>query len=374
MLIYVVQPGDTAVSIAENSGIPLEQLIYDNELRTPSALAVGQALLITGAGEAPSPLRLQASGYAYPFTQEELLGDAFPVLEEVLSFSNGFSPGGWLYPFDDSRLRALAVLSGLAVTLVLTPMTEGGTFDSGLVHTALSDLAVQERLTEQLVQKTESLGYAGIHVDWEFIEAADRDRYTAFIGRLRDALHPLGRSVSAALVPKTSDSQAGRLYEGMDYAGLGDAADTVILMTYEWGYTYGPPMAVAPLNQVRRVAEYAVSRIPREKIVLGMPNYAYDWVLPCERGATKATTIGNIDAVQIAAANQVQILYSQQAQTPWFRYSRSGITHEVWFEDVRSIKAKLLLASELGLLGVSYWNLLRSFRPNWVLLAQLLSP
>ena len=83
-----------------------------------------------------------------------------------------------------------------------------------------------------------------------------------------------------ALAPKYSDQQSGVLYEGMDYALLGAAANSVFLMTYEWGYTYGEPMAVAPVNQVRRVAEYALTRIPAEKIVLGVPNYGYDWPCP----------------------------------------------------------------------------------------------
>lgn len=70
-----------------------------------------------------------------------------------------------------------------------------------------------------------------------------------------------------------------------------------MLMTYEWGYTYGPPMAVAPLNMVRRVVEYAVSAIPVEKISLGIPNYGYEWPLPYVRGTTKAQSISNREAV-----------------------------------------------------------------------------
>lgn len=158
----------------------------------------------------------------------------------------------------------------------------------------------------------------------------------------------------------------------MDYQRLGGIADSVLLMTYEWGYTYGPPMAVAPLHKVNQVVEYAVTRIPVEKIFMGIPNYAYDWVLPFERGKTKATTIGNVDAVQIAAENGADIQFDETAQSPWFRYTRNEIEHEVWFEDVRSIEAKLLLASSYGLKGITYWNLLRPFRANWLLLSEML--
>ena len=69
---------------------------------------------------------------------------------------------------------------------------------------------------------------------------------------------------------------------------IGGIADSVLLMTYEWGYTYGPPMAVAPINHVRRVAEYGASVIDPEKIQMGIPNYGYDWPLPFVQGQTRA--------------------------------------------------------------------------------------
>lgn len=87
-----------------------------------------------------------------------------------------------------------------------------------------------------------------------------------------------------ALAPKTSSEQKGLLYEGKDYSGLGQAANGVLLMTYEWGYTYGPPMAVAPINKVKEVLDYAITQIDTNKISLGIPNYGYDWPLPYERG------------------------------------------------------------------------------------------
>ena len=72
-----------------------------------------------------------------------------------------------------------------------------------------------------------------------------------------------------AVPPKVSNEQRGLLVEGADYRLIGENADYVFLMTYEWGYTYGPPMAVAPLDKVRQVVEYALSQIPAEKLIFG---------------------------------------------------------------------------------------------------------
>lgn len=130
-------------------------------------------------------------------------------------------------------------------------------------------------------------------------------------------------------------------------------------------------MAVAPINKVREVLDYAVTAIPPEKIDMGIPNYGYDWPLPFEKGVTAARSIGNVEAIQIAAANNAVIQYDEVAQSPFFTYNREGVEHIVWFEDVRSILAKLKLIPEYGFRGVGYWQLMRFFRQNWLLVNAL---
>lgn len=134
--------------------------------------------------------------------------------------------------------------------------------------------------------------------------------------------------------------------------------------------TYGPPMAVAPIHMVRRVVEYAVSEILPERISLGIPNYGYDWPMPYERGVTMARSLGNHEAVQLAIDHGSTIYFDEQSQAPYFRYWQYGIQHEVWFEDVRSILAKFRLIKEFGLHGAGYWQIMRLFRPNWLLAEQ----
>ena len=130
-------------------------------------------------------------------------------------------------------------------------------------------------------------------------------------------------------------------------------------------------MAVAPIPQVRRVVEYALTEIPAYKIDLGIPNYGYDWPLPYERGVTAATTLGNIQAVRLAIQYGVPILFDEQAQSPHFHYrDEQGVEHEVWFEDVRSMQAKFHLISEYDLRGCGYWQIMQWFRANWLLLRE----
>jgi len=130
-------------------------------------------------------------------------------------------------------------------------------------------------------------------------------------------------------------------------------------------------MAVAPINMVRRVVEYALTEIPVYKMSLGIPNYGYDWPLPYERGVSRAETISNLEAIQIAIENGAEIQFDEEAMTPYFRYWKFGVQHEVWFEDVRSYQAKFDLIKEYGLTGAGYWQLMQFFRANWLLLSQM---
>ena len=203
-------------------------------------------------------------------------------------------------------------------------------------------------------------GYGGLDVDFEYIRPELGAAYAAFVDRLRRELNPLGCSVLVALAPKTFAGQRGLLYEAHDYAALGRAANGVLLMTYEWGYTAGPPMAVAPLDKVRQVVDYALTEIPAEKLFLGVPVYGYDWPLPFREGVTRGESISPQEALALARRHGAEIRYDETAQAPWFRYTAAeGREHEVWFEDARSSYAKFRLAAEKGLQGVGLWNLMR---------------
>ena len=369
-MIYVVEKGDTLERISEENGVPVWKIIYDNQLDLPDRLVPGQALLLLKEGEKGYEGEgFRTGGYAYPFIEPEILTQAFPVLRELLVFSYGFTfEGDLVAPLqDDLWLVEESWKRGVEPLLVLTPFS-GGAFNNQLVKVLTENDEIQEKVIDQLYRAVEDNGYAGVNIDFEYILPENRIRFAQFVGRVRKRMSAGGYRTSVALAPKVSDTQKGLLVEGLDYYLLGESADFVFLMTYEWGYTYGPPMAVAPADKVRQVLEYAVTRIPAEKLIMGIPNYGYDWPLPYERGLTRARTIGNVEAVRIAAENGAEIRYARIAQSPWFTYMSAGQSHEVWFEDPRSIMAKLDLAGEYGLSGIGYWNLMRPFRANWLLL------
>lgn len=420
MIIHVVQRGESLYSIAQQYGVSFSQVLNDNQVTDPSRLVVGQTLIIRfpmqvhtvrtgqtlqsisaqyglsvrqlqrnnpilGGGTTIYPGQtlvisyrqqtegtLSVNGYAYPFIDRSLLQSTLPFLTYLTPFTYGITEDGGLVDLNDAELIGAASSGGVASLMHLSTLTEEGGFSNELASLVLNNSDVQNRLIDNVVYTIQEKGYRGLDVDFEFVFARDAGPYAAFIRNLAQALNPLGYPVIVALAPKTSSTQRGLLYEGHDYAALGAAANEVLLMTYEWGYAYSAPMAVAPLPNVRSVVEYALTEIPREKIWLGIPNYGYDWPLPYVQGQTRATSISNRYAVQLALRYNAEIQFDESAQTPWFQYQdEQGIQHEVWFEDARSIRAKLALIPEYGLRGAGYWNLMRPFPQNWTLLSSL---
>ena len=365
----MVKQGDTVNEVASTYGVSAETIIYDNQLIYPYRLAIGQALLIN-TGQTNKTMEIKSNGYAYPFISRWVLDNTLPYLSELSNFSYGFNTEGELIPpvLDDEWMVEKALNTSTLPILTLTPFGADGNFDNTLINAIVNDVKARDRLIQNLLTVMQEKSYGGLDIDFEFIKAEDRDAFTEFVRVCAERMHEFGFQVSVALAPKTSAMQKGILYEGKDYRALGEAADHVLVMTYEWGYTYGPPMAVAPLNMVRNVLEYAVTEIPPEKISMGIPNYGYDWELPYERGITRARTIGNIEAVRIAIERGAEIKFDEVAMTPCFNYDSNGVTHEVWFEDARSIQAKYDLIKELNLRGPGFWQIMQLFRTNWLLL------
>lgn len=370
MQIHVVKPGDTIDKIAESYNVAPERLIYDNQLVYPYALAVGQALLIQDT-ERQAGRSVFSGGYAYPFISPWVLAETLPYLSELYVFSYGFSSDGELIPpvLPDEWMIRAARESGVLPILTLTSFGADDNFNNRLISAVVRNPAARSRLLGDLVSVMGEKGYGGLDIDFEYILAEDRDAFSEFVRICAAVMHGAGYQISVALAPKTSADQPGLLYQGKDYRAIGEAADFVLLMTYEWGYKYGPPMAVAPLDKVRQVVEYAVTEIPSGKIRLGIPNYGYDWPLPFVQGETRARTIGNIEAVGIAVETGSEILFSEMARSPYFTYTaQNGVPHEVWFEDVRSLQGKFDLMDEFGLSGCTWWQIMQLFRPGWLLL------
>jgi len=286
MIIHVVVSGDTLHQLSRTYNISVQRIISDNGLMFPYQLTVGQALIITQptllhtvkAGESPFSIAVEygisvqelyqnnpeltygvplypgqvltisfwspkertiaIKGFAYANIDQHVLRRALPFLTYLSIFSYGFRANGSLIPIDDSFLLNQARIFQALPMLVLTSIDEEGHFSTELIELLLQDLDMQNVLLEHIVDTLLVKGYRGLDVDFEFVPGGLANAYVDFLANAKAHLSPHGLLLHVDLAPKTSDDQPGLLYEGHDYRRIGEIADQVMLMTYEWGYTY----------------------------------------------------------------------------------------------------------------------------------------
>ena len=414
LIIHVVKPGENLYQISRLYGVSYEKVASDNELTNPAELVVGQSIVILEGTRkhrvlpgqslysiarmygvtlaslyaanpgvtSSTPLyigqiinipssteklgSIEVNGYAIPGMSMDVLAKTLPNLTYLSIFSYQASADGTLNNINDTPLIEAARNANVAPMMVVTNLREGGGFDSNIAHTILTNETVQNTLLDNIVNILKSKNYYGLDLDLEYIFPADRENYNNFLRKTVNRLTPLGYIVTTALAPKPSADIKGLLYEAHDYPVHGATVSHVILMTYEWGYTAGPALPVAPLNLVKKILDYAVTVIPSKKILMGIPNYGYDWTLPFVPGS-KAVALGNVAAVDLAREVNAAIQYDYTAQAPFFKYyDNNGKQHEVWFEDARSMNAKLRTINEYDLGGPSYWTIGRYFPQAWL--------
>ncbi len=370
MNIYVVKEGDSLYSIAKQFGVNYLEMAKQNEIPPKETLVQGQTIVVIDGKEMQKRGTIDVNGYAFPNIKMEVLMKTLPYLTYLSIFSHEVLPDGNVAPLDDQALIDASKAHQTKPVMVISNIQEGG-FNSDLAHTILSDKAVQKTLIDNVMAMMKTKGYEGVDVDFEYILPADREAYNRFLTDLTARAHAEGYTVSTALAPKTGRDQVGTLYEAHDYAHHGETVDKVILMTYEWGNTNSEPRAVAPIPSIKTVLDYAVTDIPPEKILMGIPNYGYIWTLPYEKGRP-AKAVGNYEAVDLARKYNTIIEYDHGEKAPFFYYDDENRTrHVVWFEDARSINEKLKLVPEYKLAGVSYWTVNRFFPQNWLVLSSL---
>ncbi len=364
---YTIRQGDSFYSIANRLGIPLQSLVQANPNVDPTQLQAGQVLRIP---QAPKPI-IESNAYLQPSTAER---DRNLVQEhaDLLTYFSIFQyrvlrTGALVAPADTAALEAIRATDSRPMMVIAN--FEEGNFSPEISRAIFTDAAVRNTLITSVMQTMKAKGFRALNIDFENMYADDRELYNQFLREITARLHQEGLLVSTALAPKTSAAQVGQWYEAHDYRAHGEIVDFVIIMTYEWGWSGGPPMAVSPIPQVRAVLDYAVSVIPPAKIMMGAPLYGYDWTLPFVQGGKFARSLSPQAAVTQARNVGAIIRYDPISQAPNYSYyDAEGKEHIVWFEDARSMQAKFDLIKSYGLRGISYWVLGNPFPQNWALL------
>ncbi|MDP9371360.1 MAG: glycosyl hydrolase family 18 protein, partial [Chloroflexota bacterium] len=247
----------------------------------------------------------------------------------------------------------------------------------GDFHTLIDTPEERDRLVAALAALVDAKGYDGIHIDFEAVDAADRPLLTDFMRRLHARLSAAHKLTTMAVAAKSSDTTTG--WGGAyDYAALAPHTDLVAIMAYDYHWATGPtPGPVAPVPWVRDVARFAAGHFGAGKVVLGVPFYGLDWDTtspnPAQRTATRWLHMA--DGPALAARPGATGGYDADAQANWVRYTDGGGTpREAWYEDGRSLAAKLRIVTDLGLAGFGTWRLGHENDAAWAAVRTLDTP
>ena len=292
-----------------------------------------------------------------PGSKDSMLKNA-KMLDEVAFFWYSFDATGKVIPTGkvDLSIKDKAQKNGSKAYALVHNMNLTGSvgFDANLAHRVLSNPATRAKLVTNLVNLTTKDGWDGISVDVEKTPPGDRNNFSSFVAELGKALKAKDKVLNISIPAKFADYPSDLWSGAYDYAAIGKSADQIILMTYDehgLGTTQGP---IASHGWVDRVIDFAVGKIPKEKIVMGLPVYSFDW------GSNKPLMpdyLSHDQTVDRAKKHGVEILTDPSAKVPQFIYTANGVRHEVYFENTASLRTKMDYALKHKLHGVGIWRL-----------------
>jgi len=342
-----------------------QQLLRLGLLLAVLSIVLPPATHIPSAQAAPSFVRW---GYyvTYDRTSWTTLQAHLGTLDIVSPYFFQLRADGTIEELSDPTADSFLRQSGITVVPMIKNVPRWNDFTP-----LIADPVQRSAVITRLVRLVEERGYSGIHIDFEAVNAGDAPHLTAFMRELAAQLRPRGKLVTQAVVARTSDTPTtwGGAY---DYPALAEVNDYIVVMAYDFHYAGGSPGPVGPYTWVQRVVSYLTTRVPREKLILGIPLYGYDWNVTA---GPPARSVRYDQVRELLRRPGASSGYDETEKEAWIRYTDDqGQQHEVWHADARSVAARVDLALDRGLAGVALWRLGHEDPAVWDDLARLNTP
>lgn len=368
--VYIVQSGDSLVSIAEAHEVTLMQLLRNNPfLADREVIYPGETIVISYP---KSNIKMSTNGYVYPFIDKETLKKTLPFLTYLSIFNYRVTAEADIIGIDDEEVIQLAKAYGVAPIMLLSTLTNVGVGNMEVAYRILNNEKLVDRYIENIIKILKAKGFYGVNLTFQFLNAQSTEIYNSFITKLINRLNTEGYQVWVTLIPKTFYEEDEITFEKIDYSIIGKNVNNIMILSYSWGYSFGPPVAPTSVDMVKQFLDYAISLIEPGKIYIGLPVIGYDWQLPYEMGVSRANSVTIDSALALASEVGATIQYDVIAQAPYFVYvdNSSGAPkqHIVWFKDARSIDAIVKLVPAYGLQGVGIWNIMEFYSQMWLII------
>jgi spore germination protein YaaH len=200
----------------------------------------------------------------------------------------------------------------------------------------------RKALIADLVAETKN--YDGLQIDFENVPARDGEVFLSFLKDLRASLPD--KMLTAAL-PARTQKIANDVY---DYEKIAPFMDRILVMAYDEHWSGSKPGSVASLSWCKRVAEYSLRAINKDKLIMGIPFYGRAWGDQSTSRALVYSTTERImkerDVTEIRRENGI----------PVFDYDVS-VSVKVYYEDEYSLAARMDMYKSIGVKSAGFWRL-----------------
>lgn len=298
---------------------------------------------------AASTFAYQESAWIPPWNADALksLQSNLGALSETNPVWYGWNADGT--PLKNWNAESATWRSSMTGTLLIPTVQNviNGSFDGNAAAAMLASPASRESSAAAISQLVTTQAFDGIDIDYERVPTASRDTFTAFLTTLGQKLHAANKKLSVTVYAKTGESDNWNGPGGEDWPAIGRIADSVKIMAYDYSYPGSAPGPIAPLDWIDRVATYAQSVIPNDRIMIALPWYGYDW------SAGTATDLTYASAIQLAQNNGATISHDANGEAT---FSYGG--HTVFFQDAASYAKKVQLLKErhTSIAGFAAWS------------------
>ena len=233
-------------------------------------------------------------------------------------------------------------------------------WDTSRVNTVIKTEEDRQQHINDLLELTERMDFDGISIDYELLEASQREDFTIFIRELADALHARNKLLGVAIHGRTSDAQRDNGAVAQDLEAIAKSADHLYFMTYLEHTTSSQPGPAGSMDWIENVMKYAIEEqgVPREKIFLGIGLVGLIWQRNEDgrySGIENDVTYDEVQAIMRQYGAQAE--WDERAESPYFQFQAEDGEHVVWFENAESVKERIELAERLGLGGAFLWRL-----------------
>lgn len=303
-----------------------------------------------------TPKTIQMSAWL-PWWEEESaiasIENAGNKLKIILPVWYQIGPEGKLIETPSSnkeKITELAINYNIKIFPTISNAYEGG-FDPIRVSLILNDPNLQDIFIEQLIDIASEKNYNGWDLDWEEVYAQDKDAFSAFLVKLSNALNNNNLILSVTVHAQTGSVSDWTGTKGQDLQSIGETANQVRVMAYDFHNSTSPPGSIIPLDKLTDVIDHNLKYIPLNKFVLGLPTYGYDWV------DSKGTSLQNDEINKLIEEEEIKTERDDESFSFYGKYIKDEINHSIWYENHETIKKKIDIANSSGIYQFCFWHL-----------------